>query len=101
MATDAPISFNKRTFTDYRDSLIAMVKDQYPEVFQDFTDSSVGSMMIDLNAALGNNLSINTDRAFQETQVENAQQRQSLLNLAKNLGFNIPGKRASVTVVDF
>lgn len=101
MATDAPISFNKRTFTEYRDSLIAMVRDQYPEVLQDFSDSSVGSALIDLNAGIANNLSINTDRAFQETQVDNAQQRQSLLNLAKNLGFNIPGKRASVTVVDF
>jgi hypothetical protein len=38
---------------------------------------------------------------FQETQLNFAQQRQSILNLAKNLGFNIPGKRASVTVIDF
>lgn len=100
MAEDK-ISFNKRTFTEYRDELVAMVREMYPEVFRDFTDSSVGSMLIDLNAGVANNLSVNTDRAFQETQLENAQQRASILNLAKNLGFNIPGKRASVTVVDF
>ena len=97
----AEISFNKRTFTEYRDDLVTMIREMYPEVFQDFTDSSVGSMMIDLNAGVANNLSVNTDRMFQETQLENAQQRQSILNLAKNLGFNVPGKRASVTVVDF
>lgn len=95
------ISFNKRTFTEYRDDLVTMVREMYPEVFQDFTDSSVGSMMIDLNAGVGNNLSVNTDRMFQETQLENAQQKQSIINIAKNLGFNIPGKRASVTIVDF
>jgi hypothetical protein len=98
---DSQISFNKRTFTEYRDDLVVMIKEMYPEVFQDFTDSSVGSVMIDLNAGVANNLSVNTDRAFQETQLENAQQRQSILNHAKTLGFNIPGKRASVTIVDF
>lgn len=98
---ETQISFNKRTFTEYRDDLVTMVKEMYPEVFQDFTDSSVGSMMIDLNAGVANNLAVNTDRMFQETQLENAQQRASILNIAKNLGFNIPGKRASVTVVDF
>lgn len=98
---DNKISFNKRTFTEYRDDLVLMIRDMYPEVFQDFTDSSVGSMMIDLNAGVANNLSVNIDRVFQETQIENAQQRQSILNIAKNLGFNIPAKRASVTVVDF
>lgn len=95
------ISFNKRTFTEYRDDLVLMIRDMYPEVFKDFSDSSVGSMMIDLNAGVANNLSVNIDRVFQETQIENAQQKQSILNIAKNLGFNIPAKRASVTVVDF
>ena len=101
MATDNPISYNKRTFSELRDELITLIKNAYPDTFQDFTDSSVGSLLIDLNAGVGNNLSINTDRAFQETQLEFAQQNDSILNIAKNLGFNIPGKRSSVTVVDF
>jgi hypothetical protein len=101
MATDNPISYNKRTFSELRDELITLIKSTYPDTFQDFTDSSVGSLLLDLNAGIGNNLSINTDRAFQETQLEFAQQNDSILNIAKNLGFNIPGKRSSVTVVDF
>lgn len=100
MAEDK-ISFNKRTFTEYRDELVAMIREMYPEAFTDFTDSSVGSVMIDLNAGVANNLSVNTDRTFQETQLTNAQQRQSILELARNFGLNIPGKRSSVTVVDF
>lgn len=99
--TDNPISYNKRTFSELRDELITYIKTAYPDTFQDFTDSSVGSLLIDLNAGVGNNLSINTDRAFQETQLDFAQQNDSILSIAKNLGFNIPGKRSSVTVVDF
>jgi len=95
------IQYGSRTFGEIRDDLIALIKQSYPEVLSDFTDSSVGAMLIDLNAGVGNNLSINTDRAFQETQLQYAQQRASILNIAKNMGFNIPARRPSVTVVDF
>ncbi len=104
MATDTTtnvIKYGSRTFGEIRADLIAYIRQAYPEVLSDFTDSSVGAMLIDLNAGVGNNLAVNTDRAFQETQLEYAQQRISLLNIAKNLGFNIPARRPSVTVVDF
>lgn len=95
------IRYGSRTFGEIRTDLISLIKQTYPEVLSDFTDSSVGAMLIDVNAGVGNNLAINTDRAFQETQLEYAQQRASILNIAKNMGFNIPAKRPSVTVVDF
>jgi hypothetical protein len=95
------VQYGSRTFGEIRADLISLIRQTYPEVLSDFTDSSVGAMMIDLNAGVANNLSVNTDRAFQETQLEYAQQRASILNLAKNMGFNIPARRPSVTVVDF
>jgi len=95
------IQYGSRTFGEIRNDLIAYIRQAYPEVLSDFTDSSVGAMLIDLNAGVGNNLAINTDRAFQETQLEYAQLRTSLLNIAKNMGFNIPARRPSVTVIDF
>jgi hypothetical protein len=104
MATDTTtnvIQYGSRTFGQIRTDLISMIKQSYPEVLSDFTDSSVGAMLIDLNAGVTNNLSINTDRVFQETQLEYAQQKSSILNIAKNMGFNIPSRRPSVTVVDF
>jgi hypothetical protein len=95
------IRFGSRTFGEIRTDLISMIRQAYPEILSDFTDSSVGAMLIDLNAGVGNNLAINIDRAFQETQLEYAQQKASILNIAKNMGFNIPAKRPSVTIVDF
>ena len=103
MATDTTtnvIRYGSRTFGEIRADLIALIRQTYPEVLSDFTDSSVGAMLIDLNAGVGNNLAVNTDRAFQETQLEYAQQKSSILNIAKNMGFNIPARRPSVTVVD-
>ena len=94
------IKFNSRTFSEIRQDLINYISSAYPEVLSDFSDSSIGSMLLDLNAGVGNNLSINTDRVFQETQLDNAQLRTSLFNIAKNLGFSIGGNKASVTVCD-
>lgn len=103
MATDTTniIQYGSRTFGEIKTDLISFIRQAYPEVLSDFTDSSVGAMLIDLNAGVANNLSVNTDRAFQETQLEYAQLRSSILGIAKNMGFNIPGRRPSVTVVDF
>jgi len=95
------IRFGSRTFSEIKTDLISYIRQAYPDVLSDFTDSSVGAMLIDLNAGVTNNLSVNTDRLFQETQLDYAQQRSSILNIAKNMGFNIPAKRPAITVADF
>jgi hypothetical protein len=46
-------------------------------------------------------LSVNTDRMFQETQIDYAKERKSVLSMARTFGLKIPGKRPSVTIVDF
>jgi hypothetical protein len=103
MATDTSniVKFSSKTFSEIKTDLIAFIKQAYPTIYSDFSDSSVGSMLLDINAGVTNNLSITTDRLFQETQLEYAQQRSSILNIAKNMGFNIPAKKPSVTIVDF
>jgi hypothetical protein len=101
MATNPKLNYSKRNFKDIRDELINYVKLYYPEVYSDFNDSNIGMMLLELNAALGDLLSTRVDSMFQETQLDNAQQRKSLLAIAKTLGFNIPNKRASVAVCEF
>lgn len=98
---DSRITYNKRTFSEIQVDLISMIQEYYPDVLSDFTDSSIGSILIDLNAGVTNNLSVNMDRVFQETQIEYAQQRESILSIARTMGFNIPNLRPSITVVNF
>lgn len=94
------IKYSSRTFSEYKDDLINMINQNYPEVFGDFTDSTIGSLLIDLNAGVSNNLSMNIDRAFMETQLTHAQKRSSIIEHAKRLGLNLPGKRPSITLID-
>jgi hypothetical protein len=95
------INYTSRNFADIRTDLVNMVKKYYPDIFNDYNDAAVGMMLLELNAAVGDMLSFNTDRMFQETQIDYAQERSSVLSMARTFGLKIPGKRPSVSIVDF
>ncbi len=95
------IDYNSRNFAEVRSELVGFVKQYYPDVYSDFNDASVGMMLLELNAAVGDMLSYHTDRAFNETQISYMQERSSLLELARTFGLNIPGNRPSITIVDW
>jgi hypothetical protein len=95
------INYGYRNFADIRSGLVDMARQYYPDIFNDFNDASVGMMLLELNAAVGDMLSFNTDRMFQETQIDYAKQAKSVLSMARTFGLKVPGKRPSVTIVDF
>jgi hypothetical protein len=95
------INYFARNFADVRGQLIDYVKHFYPELYQDFNDASIGMMLLELNAAVSDMLSYHTDRMFQETQIDYAQERRSVMNIARTLGLKIPGRRSSISLVDF
>ena len=95
------IPYFARNFADFRIELINYIRQYYPQVLADFNDASVGSMLIDLNAAIGDNLAFYTDNRFNETQINFAQERASILSMARTFGLKILGKRPSVTIADF
>lgn len=95
------IGYTSRTFADIRSDLVNMARQYYPDIFNDFNDASVGMMLLELNAAVGDMLSFNTDKMFQETQIDYAKERSSILSMARTFGLKIPGKRPSITIVDF
>ena len=95
------INYISRNFADVRTELYSFIKKYYPELMSDFSDASIGSMLVDLNAAVADMLSYHTDRMFNETQIDYAQKRKSLLNIGRTMGVKLPGYRPSITIVDF
>tara|TARA_R110002126_G_scaffold88759_5_gene212563 strand:+ start:6760 stop:8583 length:1824 start_codon:yes stop_codon:yes gene_type:complete len=95
------IDYNARNFADVRSELVGFVKQYYPDIYSDFNDASVGMMLLELNAAVGDMLSFHTDRMFNETHINYAQERSSLLELARTFGLNVPGNRPSISIVDW
>lgn len=99
--SEKKINYLARNFADTRTELFSFIQKYYPEMFADFNDSSVGVMLVELNAAIADMLSYHTDRVFNETQLDYAQQRKSILSIARTLGVKVPGFRPSLTLVDF
>lgn len=95
------ISYTTRDFQSIRTELANYVKTYYPELVANFNDASVFSVLMDLNAAVTDNLHFNIDRSIQETVLQYAQQRSSIYNIARTYGLKVPGQRPSVALVDF
>jgi hypothetical protein len=95
------ISYTTRDFQSIRTELINFTKTYYPNLVDNFNDASIYSLLLDLNAAVTDNLQYNIDRSIQETVLQFAQQRSSIYNIARTYGLKIPGQRPSVSLVDF
>lgn len=94
------ISYTERDFEGLRQDLINFTQQYYPELINNFNDASVFSVLMDLNAAIGDNLHYHIDRSIQETVLQYAQQKSSIYNIARTYGLKIPGNRPSVAIVD-
>lgn len=95
------VNYTSKNFSDIRTDLINYVRQYYPQTMNDFNDASIGMMLLEIQAAVGDMISFNTDRMFQETQIDYAQQRSSVLSLARTFGLRVAGKKPSATIVDF
>lgn len=95
------ISYTTRDFQSLRTELINFTRTYYPELIDNVNDAAVFSVLLDLNAAVTDNLHFNIDRSIQETVLQYAQQRSSIYNIARTYGLKVPGQRPSVALVDF
>lgn len=95
------ISYATRDFAGLRQELVNLTKEYYPDLVKNTNDASIFSVLLDLNAAVSDNLHYHIDRVWQETMLDFAQQRQSLFHIAKTYGIRIPGNRPSVSLCDF
>jgi hypothetical protein len=95
------ILYTVRDFQSIRTELINFTKAYYPDLIDNFNDASIFSALMDLNAAVADNLNFQIDRSVQETVLQYAQQKSSIFNIARTYGLKIPGQRPSIALVDF
>lgn len=88
--------FKAYDFDTLRAAFIDHIKRNYPEDFNDFINSSEYVAIIDLLAFLGQNLAFRSDLNLRESFLETAESRQSILNIARQIGYtvnrNVPAK---------
>jgi hypothetical protein len=86
-------SFTDADFTSYdfptlRRTMINYLRNNYPEDFNDYIESSEYLALIDLIAFLGQSISYRIDLNARENFIELAEQKDSILRLARLVGYN-------------
>ncbi len=101
MAENKQIKYINRDFSNLKESLINFSKTYYPGVYNDFSETSPGIMVMELVAYIGDVLSFYQDNQFQETFLQYAREAKNLYDLAYMMGYR-PKTTAVATVdIDF
>ncbi len=81
-------NFQSYDFDNLRRTMINYIRENYPEDFNDYIESSEYLALVDLIAFLGQNISFRTDLNARENYIELAERRESVLRLARLISYN-------------
>jgi hypothetical protein len=82
------VNFQAYDFDTIRAALVEYVRVNYPETFNDYTESSEFIAIIELLAYLSQSLTFRMDLNSRENFLETAERRDSVFKLARQLGYN-------------
>lgn len=94
------LSYLNRNFDDYRQSIVDITRQYYPDVFENLNDASVGAWLIDILSDIGDNLNYHIDRNVQETYLDSSKEFTSIQNIARTNGLRIPYKKAALVEIE-
>ena len=94
------LSYLNRNFNDYKQGIINITKQYYPDVFDNIDDASIGSWLIEILSDVGDNLNYHIDKSIQETSLDSATEFSSLLDIARTNGLKVPYKKAALVEVE-
>lgn len=97
---ESRISYLVRTYDEYKNSILDITQKYYPDIFANFNDAGIGNWLMDIPADIADNLSYNIDRAYQETDINSATSRESLLNIARTNGLKVSGPKSAIVEVE-
>jgi len=93
--------FQSYDFDNLRRTMINYLRENYPEDFNDYIESSEYLALIDLIAFLGQNLAFRVDLNARENFLELAERRESVLRLARLLNYNPRRNQAANGLLKF
>ena len=94
-----PIDYTHREYQSIRNDLMGIAERFYPDTFQDFSEASFGSMMLDAVAYVGDQLSFYLDYNVNEAFLDTAYQYNNVLRHGKIMGYKHTGRPSTYGVV--
>ena len=96
---DFPVDYLARDFVSFRNALLDFAAQRYPD-WQLPIEADVGVMLLEVMAALGDELSYLQDRHNREAYLETATERRSLRKKARLLDYEIHDGRMASTLLE-
>lgn len=93
--------FKSYDFENLRRVIIEYIRENYPEDFNDYVESSEYLALIDAIAFLGQSLAFRIDLASRENFIELAERKESILRLARMLSYNAKRNTSSSGLLKF
>src|SRR6056300_635603 len=93
--------FKSYDFENIRRVIITYLRENYPEDFNDYIESSEYLALIDAISFLGQSLSFRLDLASRENFIELAERKESILRIARMLGYNAKRNISSSGLLKF
>tara|TARA_B100000963_G_scaffold360682_1_gene392520 strand:- start:293 stop:2092 length:1800 start_codon:yes stop_codon:yes gene_type:complete len=90
-----PIKYTNREFSTIREDLLEIAERFYPDTFQDFSEASFGSLMIDSVAYVADQLSFYLDYNVNETFLDTSYQYENVVRQGRILGYKNTGRAST------
>lgn len=94
------LKYLNKDFQGFKRDLSQYLKEYFPDNYEDFNESSIGMLLSEMCAYIGDNLSFYMDKKFDESFIQNTKERKNLFKHAKQLGFKAFGKTSAFGKVD-
>ena len=90
-----PINYTNREFSEIKSDLVEIAQRFYPDTFQDFSEGSFGSLIIDAVAYVGDQLSFYLDYNVNESFLDTANQFNNVVRHGNVLGYKYSGQSST------
>ena len=88
-----------RDFDSFRSQLIEYARIFFPDKIQDFSEASLGGLLVDMAAMVGDTMSFYLDHQFNELDYNNATELSNIETHLNNAGVKVRGKAPASTFV--
>tara|TARA_Y100000310_G_scaffold159911_1_gene159596 strand:- start:622 stop:2808 length:2187 start_codon:yes stop_codon:yes gene_type:complete len=93
------INYVGKDFNELKTSLIRYSKSYFPDSYRDFNETSTGMMLLELSAYVGDVLNFYVDQQYKEMLLPLAEERKSIINLARSYGYKVKAIAPSYVTV--
>ena len=98
---EVDLNYLNKDFNSFQNDLRDFARVHYSDKIQDFSESGLGGLFVDMAAYVGDVLSFYLDHQFNELDIRTAVESDNIARIAKNSGLKLSGASPAIVEVEF